>query len=136
SHGVIGVCRQQVGILREHADHGEVVDRAVRQRLVGGGRKRVSRWNRKQPGLARAGTATSIAKGPAIAMRRVSSITRVILRWLSVEQCRTLGMLREQTEFVARTEFYSSERAHNKATRLRSRRLGRALHKSACSSLW
>jgi hypothetical protein len=40
--------RQHIGILREHADHGEVVDRAVRQRLVGGGRERVSRWNRKQ----------------------------------------------------------------------------------------
>src|SRR5262245_39537898 len=64
-----------------------------------------------QFGLARAGAAASIANGPAIAMRRVSSVTRVILRWLGVEQCRTLGVLREQTEFAAHTEFYSSEHA-------------------------
>src|SRR5262249_11060117 len=63
-----------------------------------------------QSGLARAGAAASIAKGPAIAMRRVTSVMRVILRWLGVEQCRTLGVLREQTEFAAHTEFYSSER--------------------------
>src|SRR5215471_20827963 len=62
-----------------------------------------------QSGLARARAATSIAKGPAITMRRVSSVTRVVLRWLGVEQCRTLGVLREQTEFAAHTEFYSSE---------------------------
>src|SRR5262249_6060230 len=65
--------------------------------------------------------ATSIAKGPAIAMRRVNSVTRVILRWFGVEQCRTLGVLREQTEFAAHTEFYSSERAHKKATSCRGR---------------
>src|SRR5262249_50226447 len=64
-----------------------------------------------QSGLARTGAAASIANGPAITMRRVSSATRVILRWLGVEQCRTLGVFREQTEFAAHTEFYSSARA-------------------------
>src|SRR5262249_31051582 len=74
-----------------------------------------------QSGLARAGAAASIAKGPAIAMPRVNSVTRVMLRWFGVEQCRTLGVLREQTEFAAHTEFYSSEHAHKKATSCRGR---------------
>ena len=55
----------QIRIFREHADHGEVVDRPVRQRLVGRGRKRVSRWNGEQRVAIRRGARDLERRGRA-----------------------------------------------------------------------